>query len=429
MPVSCRDATFQSDLPVRHHPRGRHSALVDGASKTACRETPAGRPGGIFRQGNTSGAPEGGRLYLAKLSIGRIGLLLSTALLLIWTFGGGIDYLHRLWQPAGLDPIWAGIGLIFSVSLISGLIELPLGIWNTFVLEERFGFNRTTPMRFIKDLLLQLLLALVLGVPLLWAILWLMNMGDFWWLAGWAVWMGFMLMMIWIYPTLIAPIFNRFTPLEDGELKARIEQLLRRCGFASKGIFIMDGSKRSGHGNAYFTGFGSNKRIVFYDTLAERLEVDEMEAVLAHELGHFKRRHVLKHLLFSTVMALLGFALLGWLAAAPWFYQSLGVNAQGNALALLLFMLVLPVFTQFLQPLIAILSRRHEFEADDFAVEQTAAEPLIGALTKLYRENANTLTPDPIYSAFHDSHPPAPVRVAHLSSKISIDSTPDESVL
>ncbi|MCW8903907.1 M48 family metallopeptidase [Sedimenticola sp.] len=355
----------------------------------------------------------------AKLDIGHIDLFIGTGLLLLWTLGGGIDFLHRQWQLWPADPIWSGIALIFSVSLISALLELPLAIWNTFVLETRFGFNRTTARRFITDLLLQLLLALLLGIPLLWVILWLMDRaGDTWWLAAWAVWMSFMLLMLWIYPTLIAPIFNKFTPLEEGPLKQRIQSLLERCGFTSKGIFIMDGSKRSGHGNAYFTGFGNNKRIVFYDTLAESLEGNEMEAVLAHELGHFKRRHVLKHLLLSTAMSLVGFALLGWLAGQSWFYQSLGVNGQSNALALLLFMLALPVFSQFLQPVMATMSRRHEFEADDFAVEQAGAAPMIQALVKLYRENASTLTPDPLYSAFHDSHPPAPVRVAHLSAKI-----------
>jgi len=364
----------------------------------------------------------------AKLTIGHISLLIGTGLLLLWTLGGGIDFLHRQWQQWPVDPVWGGIGLIFSVSLISALLELPLGIWNTFVLEARFGFNRTTVKRYISDLLLQLLLALLLGTPLLWVILWLMDQaGSTWWLAAWAVWMGFMLLMLWIYPTLIAPIFNRFTPLEEGPLKQRIQNLLERCGFTSNGIFIMDGSKRSGHGNAYFTGFGNNKRIVFYDTLAESLEGNEMEAVLAHELGHFKRRHVLKHLLLSSVMSLIGFALLGWLAEQSWFYQSLGVNGQSNALALLLFMLALPVFSQFLQPAMATMSRRHEFEADDFAVEQAGAVPMIQALVKLYRENASTLTPDPLYSAFHDSHPPAPVRVAHLSAKIQPVPTEEEA--
>lgn len=358
----------------------------------------------------------------AKIRIGRLELIYSTFLLLAWTLGGGIELLDQLWRELSLGAMLSGVGLILSLSLLSGALELPFSLWQTFVLEERFGFNKTTLKRYILDLLLQLMLMLLLAVPLLWAVLALMeSAGAFWWLAAWAVLISFMLMMTWIYPTLIAPLFNKFTPLEEGELKTRIDDLLKRCGFSSKGIFIMDGSKRSGHGNAYFTGFGKNKRIVFFDTLAESLEGDEMEAVLAHELGHFKRRHVLKHLVLTTLFTLVGFALLGWLAQQPWFYQSLGVSGQSNALALLLFMLIIPVFTQFLQPVMALLSRRHEFEADDFAVAQAGAEPMIRALVKLYRENASTLTPDPLYSAFHDSHPPASVRVAHLSANIAVN--------
>lgn len=355
-----------------------------------------------------------------KIAIGRLELIYGALLLLLWTLGGGIAWLNDLLSGFRLGPIATGITLILGFSFISGLLELPFSLWRTFVVEQRFGFNRTTPMRFVQDLGLQILLGLLLGVPLLFAILWLMEKaGGYWWLAAWMVMMGFMLLMTWLYPTLIAPLFNKFTPLEDGELKQRIQNLLGRCGFSSNGIFVMDGSRRSGHGNAYFTGFGKNKRIVFFDTLVESLSQDEMEAVLAHELGHFKRRHVLKHLLLTAAMSLTGFYLLGWLSHAPWFYQALGVNDQSNAMALLLFMLVIPAFTQFLIPLISLMSRRHEFEADDFAAEQTGAEPMIRALVKLYRENANTLTPDPLYSAFHDSHPPAPVRIGHLSGKMA----------
>ncbi|MES9906020.1 MAG: M48 family metallopeptidase [Sedimenticola sp.] len=356
---------------------------------------------------------------LAKSSLGRIELVYGTLLLLIWTLGGGIDLLNQLWLRTSLDTVLTGIGLILSLSLVSGLLELPFSLYSTFVLEERFGFNKTTAKRYLLDMLLQMMLSLLIGVPLLWAILWLMDgAGDYWWFAAWALLIGFMLLMTWIFPTLIAPLFNKFIPLEEGELKDRIVGLLKRCGFSGNGIFIMDGSKRSGHGNAYFTGFGRNKRVVFYDTLAESLEVDEMEAVLAHELGHFKRRHIIKHLVLTAAMTLAGLALLGWMAEQPWFYSALGVNGDSNALALLLFMLVIPVFTQFLEPLMAMMSRKHEFEADDFAVEQAGAEPMIRALVKLYRENASTLTPDPLYSAFHDSHPPASVRVANLSAKI-----------
>ena len=356
----------------------------------------------------------------AKIRLGRLHLLYGSLLLLSLTLGGVIDGLDRLWDAAGFSELTTGAVLVGSVLLLLALLDLPFALWRTFVLEARFGFNRTTGGRFLLDLLLQMLLAIVLGLPLLLAILWLMQeAGDFWWLAAWMVWIAFMLLVTWIYPTLIAPLFNKFTPLQDGELKQRIQRLLQRCGFASKGIFVMDGSRRSGHGNAYFSGFGRNKRIVFFDTLVASLEHDEMEAVLAHELGHYKRRHVIKQLILGMLSTLLGLALLGWLAEQTWFYPSLGVQRSSDAAALLLFVLVSPVFTQFLQPLMALLSRRYEFEADRFAREQTSAEPLIRALVKLYRENASTLTPDPLYSAFHDSHPPAPVRVARLSSTIA----------
>ncbi len=354
---------------------------------------------------------------LAKVALARLELVYGGLLLLLFTLGGGIDLLDRLWRNAGLDPLLVGVGLILSVFFLFGLLELPFSLWRTFVLESRFGFNRITPGRYLLDLLLQTLLGLVIGVPLLWVVLWLMQeAGQLWWLYAWLVWIGFMLLMTWIYPVLIAPLFNKFTPLADGPLKQRIHRLLNRCGFASKGIFIMDGSKRSGHGNAYFTGFGKQKRIVFYDTLMEGLDEDEMEAVLAHELGHFKHHHIIKQLLLTMLLSLLGMALLGWLANQPWFYQGLGVSRASNALALLLFLLVSPVFSQFLQPLMARFSRRYEYQADAFARTTTGAEPLIRALVKLYRENASTLTPDPLYSAFHDSHPPAPLRVAHLKS-------------
>ena len=354
---------------------------------------------------------------LARIRLDRLELVYSALLLLALTLGGGVNLLDRLWLASGLGPLAAGVGLILSLFLALGVLELPFTAWRTFIVEARFGFNRTTVGRFLLDLLLQTLLALALGTPLLGAILWLMQeAGSYWWLAGWAVWIGFMLLMTWIYPTLIAPLFNRFTPLEEGELKQRIQRLLERCGFASKGIFVMDGSRRSGHGNAYFTGFGRQKRIVFYDPLMESLAPEEMEAVLAHELGHFRHHHILKQLLLGAVITLAGMALLGWLAREPWFYQALGVDRQGDAPALALFLLVVPVFTQFLQPLLSRLSRRYEFQADDFARRETGAEPLIRALVKLYRDNASTLTPDPLYSAFHDSHPPASERVAHLQA-------------
>ena len=357
---------------------------------------------------------------LAKSRVARLDLPYGALLLLAFTLGGGIDALDHWWQGQVADPLWAGIGLVLSLMLLIGLLDLPFSLYRTFVVEARFGFNRNTPGRFAIDLLLQGGLLLLIGTPLLWMVLWLMGTaGELWWLAAWLVWSGFTLLISWLYPRVIAPLFNRFTPLPEGELRERIQALLQRCGFASDGIFVMDGSRRSGHGNAYFTGLGRQKRIVFFDTLVESLDDDEMEAVLAHELGHFKRRHVFKQLLLSSLLALLGLALLGWLAQQAWFYQGFGVTRAGDATALLLFLLVTPVFSQFLSPLLALLSRRYEFEADDFARQQTGAEPLVRALVKLYRENASTLTPDPLYSAFHDSHPPAAVRVAHLSPKLA----------
>jgi len=356
---------------------------------------------------------------LARLGLERWELALGTLLLLGWTLGGGLGWLDGAIGRLGLDPLWAGVALILGVILIGGLIELPLSIWRTFGIEQRFGFNRTTAAGFVKDKLLGVLLLLVLGGPLVAVILWLMGgAGPYWWLWAWLVWMGFSLFITWAYPIWIAPLFNRFEPLADQSLRTRLEALLQRCGFRSNGMFVMDGSRRSAHGNAYFTGFGPNKRIVFFDTLLEGLDVDEVEAVLAHELGHFKRRHIVKMLLLSSGLSLLGLALLGWLSQQPWFYNDLGVERTSPALALALFMFVLPVFSVFVSPLLAQLSRRHEYEADDFAAAQTDPRHLISGLVKMYRDNASTLTPDPLYSAFHHSHPPAPLRIAHLSSKI-----------
>ena len=355
---------------------------------------------------------------LARLGVERWDLIISTLVLLAWTLGGGLDWLDRGIGALGLPPLWHGVSLLLVIVLIGGLIELPLSIWSTFGIEQRFGFNRTTPGRFIKDRLLGVLLTLLLGVPLLVVVLTLMDSaGPYWWLWAWLVWMAFSLFITWAYPIWIAPIFNKFKPLDDAALRTRLEDLLKRCGFRSSGMFVMDGSQRSAHGNAYFTGFGSNKRIVFFDTLLDGLEANEVEAVLAHELGHFKRRHVIKMLAISSLLALLGLALLGWLAQQAWFYADLGVTRASPAMALALFMLVLPAFTLFLSPLLAQLSRRHEFEADDFAAEQTNPAHLISGLVKMYRDNASTLTPDPLYSAFYHSHPPAPVRIAHLQDR------------
>ncbi|HEY9198295.1 MAG TPA: M48 family metallopeptidase [Gammaproteobacteria bacterium] len=355
---------------------------------------------------------------IAKTRQGRIELLYDTALLLVWTLGGGLALLNELVNSFGWNPLASGVVVIMAFFFIGSLLDVPFAAWSTFGLETRFGFNRTTPALFIGDLLKQALLLLLIGTPLIALILWLMQVaGSYWWLYVWAVWIGFSLLMMWAYPAFIAPLFNKFAPLDNAALRSRIEALLSRCGFHSDGIFVMDGSRRSGHGNAYFTGLGRNKRIVFFDTLVHALEPDEIEAVLAHELGHFKRKHVQKRLSGLMLLSLGGLALLGWLAQQPAFYQGLGVPEPALHMALLLFMLSAPVFSLFLQPLFSRLSRQHEFEADNYAAEQTGATYLISALVKLYRENASTLTPDPLYSAFHDSHPPAPVRVARLGAR------------
>lgn len=355
---------------------------------------------------------------LAKGKVATASHLVTAALLLLFTLGGGIDRLAALWNLTELSPILAGTGLILSTLLLMQLIELPLGVYQTFSVEQRFGFNRTTARQYLKDLGLQLLLTLALGVPLLALLLWVMSsLGSAWWIWAWAILMGFSILMSWAFPTFIAPLFNKFTPLQDQPLRQRIETLLDRCGFHSKGIFVMDGSRRSGHGNAYFTGIGNNKRIVFFDTLLNTLDHDEVEAVLAHELGHFKRKHVLKMLVASSAVTFTGFAILGWLSNQDWFYSGLGVSVPSDAAALLLFILISPVFTVFLQPILAYFQRRHEFEADDYAAGQTRPSFLISALVKLYRDNASTLTPDPLYSAFHYSHPPAAIRIANLSTK------------
>lgn len=353
-----------------------------------------------------------------KAKLANLDRIVSLVILLGLTLGGGIEAIQNFWTSLNLSPIFLGCGLIFSVMLLTQLLELPLSIYQTFVIEQRYGFNRNTPAQFVKDLILQTLLMLALGGALLSLILWVMgSVGQYWWVLAWALMMGFSFLMSWVFPTVIAPLFNKFSPLEEGSLKARIESLLNRCGFKSKGIFVMDGSRRSGHGNAYFTGMGSSKRIVFFDTLVESLNQDELEAVLAHELGHFKRKHTLKMLGTSTVITLIGFFLLGWLSSQDWFYAGLGVSTHSDATALLLFMMVAPIFSSFLQPIMAAVQRKYEFEADDFAALHADARFLIAALVKLYRENASTLTPDPLYAAFHYSHPPAAIRIGNLHTK------------
>jgi len=351
---------------------------------------------------------------VARTRFGRISLVVEIVVLLGLTFGGALQALHDFWVTQTEGLIY-GLALIFSTMAVSGLIDLPLSLYRQFVIEEKFGFNRMTFKLFLTDLVKQTALGIVIGAPVILAVLWLMaQMGALWWIDVWLFWCGFNLLILFIYPTWIAPIFNKFAPLDDVPLKARIEALLQRCGFATSGLFVMDGSKRSSHGNAYFTGFGKTKRIVFFDTLLGRLQPTEVEAVLAHELGHFKHRHVIKRIVLLFALSLGFLAALGQLIEAPWFFKGLGVIAQNTTLALILFSLVAPVFAFMLTPLMSLLSRRHEFEADRYAAEHASADDLVHALVKLYEDNASTLTPDPVHSLFYDSHPPAALRIARL---------------
>ena len=356
---------------------------------------------------------------LAKARLGLVEMALGSTLLLAWTLLGGLSALNQLllsWLDAGMLQ---QLALLAAFALISAALELPLGWYQTFVLEQGFGFNKMTPRLWLQDLLKSSLIGALIGLPIAALILWMMAAsGGLWWLWAWGVWMGFNLLLLVIYPTLIAPLFNKFTPLEDATLKERVTALMQRCGFSAKGLFVMDGSKRSAHANAYFTGFGAAKRVVFFDTLLARLSAAEVDAVLAHELGHFKHRHILKRMVTLFAMSLAGFALLGWLAQQAWFYTGLGVqpNLTGanDALALLLFMLAMPVFSFFIAPIFAQLSRQHEFEADAYAVAQTSGTDLASALLKLFEDNASTLTPDPLYVAFYYSHPGASERLARM---------------
>jgi len=354
---------------------------------------------------------------LAKLKFGHISGIFGLLLFALWTVGGGLAWLDLLLRNLlALSPLAHGITLMLVFMLIGSLLELPLSLHSTFRIEARFGFNRTTLATFFTDMLKQGALLLIIGTPLLALILWLMaQAGSAWWLYAWLVWGGFSLLMLWLYPTLIAPLFNKFNPLDDGEVKQRIEALLTRCNFSNGGLFVMDGSRRSAHGNAYFTGFGNNKRIVFFDTLLKQLTPLQIEAVLAHELGHFKHKHIVQRIVLSLTMALAGFALLGWLGSQPWLFAAFGIADYSNAMLLLLFMLLLPWFTFWLTPLMNLLSRRHEFQADDYACSHSSGEALAEGLITMYEENAATLTPDPLWSAWHDSHPPAPVRIDHLA--------------
>lgn len=360
----------------------------------------------------------------AKTRLVYSSTLMHVLFLLILTLGGGLNVLADFWANRLTDPIEQGIALIISTVLLLSVAEIPFSYYRTFVIEQQFGFNKMTPAMFFSDLTKQYALGLLLGAPLLLCILWLMErMGDNWWFYAWLAWVGFNLFLLAIYPSWIAPLFNKFSPLENASLKTRIEHLLHKCGFKSSGLFVMDGSRRSSHGNAYFTGFGRTKRIVFFDTLLSRLEPTEVEAVLAHELGHFKRHHVIKRIILSFIASLVFLWLLGYLMQQEWFYQGLGVSVTSvpaTAMALLLFFLIMPIFTFLLHPLSSLYSRRHEFEADEYAAQNASAADLIRALVKLYQDNAATLTPDPIHSAFYDSHPPAAIRIAQLKKLISV---------
>lgn len=352
---------------------------------------------------------------LAKQRFARYRIMYEALLLLVFTLGGGLNLLAALSMKFSETPITQGVLLIALFTVVSTLISLPLDAYATFKLEARFGFNRSTVATFIGDRIKGLLVGAVIGVPLLYAVIYLMGItGSFWWLWVWLLWLGFSMLMLWAFPKWIAPLFNKFDPLPEGRLKEQIENLLGRTGFKSKGIFVMDGSKRSGHGNAYFTGLGANKRIVFYDTLLEDMQPDEVEAVLAHELGHFKHKHIIKQMLITFVLALAVLYVLGQLMPQAAFYQSLGVHYPSHAMALLLFLLVLPVFTFPFSPLASLVSRRNEFEADRYAAATSSAQSLIAALTKLYRSNAASLVSDKWYSRFYDSHPGARERVAAL---------------
>ena len=362
---------------------------------------------------------------LAKARLGLLDMALGAAVLVGWTLMGGLDLLNQAllgWLGGGMAQ---QLALLAAFALISGLIDLPLSLAQTFGVEQRFGFNQMTWKLWLSDLLKSALVGTLIGLPIAALILWLMGAaGPLWWLWAWGAWMGFNVLLMWIYPSFIAPLFNRFQPLQDEALKARVTALMQRCGFAAKGLFVMDGSRRSAHANAYFTGFGTAKRVVFYDTLLQQLTPAEVEAVLAHELGHFKHRHIAQRMAGLFALSLAGFALLGWLSTRGWFYTGLGVvpnlsldgAAPNDALALLLFLLAVPVFSFFIAPLMAQWSRRHEFQADAYAMAQADGGALASALLKLYQDNASTLTPDPLYVKYYYSHPPATERLARLPS-------------
>ena len=361
---------------------------------------------------------------VAQTRFGMLELAWGGILVLAWTLLGGLSWLNQ-WLQSFMQPGLAQqVALLAAFAIVGTVIDLPFALYKTFVIEQRFGFNKVTPKLWLQDMVKSLVVGAVIGIPLATLIVWMMGAtGSLWWLWTWGVWMGFNLLMLVLYPTVIAPWFNKFQPLNNAELTERVTRLMVRCGFRSKGFYVMDGSKRSAHANAYFTGFGASKRVVFYDTLLAQLTAEEVDAVLAHELGHFKHRHIIKRIVSMFGLSLLGFALLGWLSAQTWFYVGLGVmpNLRGanDALALILFMMVLPMFSTFVEPLFAQVSRKHEFEADAYAVAQTSGDDLASALLKLYKDNASTLTPDPVYVKFYYSHPPATERLGRMQKNVA----------
>lgn len=353
----------------------------------------------------------------AKLIVNHFEIIFSSFVLLLWTIGGGLNALDDFITSKLSSEILIGTAFILSIMLIGTLIDLPFSLYKTFIVEQKFDFNKMDAKTFISDLLKEVILTVIISAPIIMLILYLMgNMGGYWWLFAWIALLLITLVMYWIYPIFIAPIFNKFTPLKDKELKTSIEDLLKKSGFKSNGIFVMDGSKRSSHSNAYFTGIGKNKRIVFFDTILKNMSNDEILAILAHELGHFYHKHIIKRMLNSSIISLILLAILGFLINKTWFYHGLGVLNPSNYTALVLFMITAPVFSFFISPIFNHISRKHEFQADAFAAKQTKVEYLISALVKLYKENAATLTPDSIYSMYHDSHPNASIRINNLKN-------------
>lgn len=352
---------------------------------------------------------------LMGLKLERSGIIVGAILPLLWTIGGGLQQLDEFWSHSRLSVPGHAIALILSLMAITYVIELPLAIWRTFVIEQHFGFNHSSVGLFIADRAREILVTVLLATPLIGAMVWLVNTQVYWWLDVWLLWLGFSLLILWLYPIVIAPLFNHFRHLDDPQLQQRIEALLHRVGFQAREIFVVDGSRRSSHGNAYFTGLGRNKRIVFYDTLLRTLNHDEIMAVLTHELGHFHHAHIRKRLTTMALVSLAILSLLAWLSTHPWFYQGLGVSRSGGDMLLALFLVCAPPLADFFQPLTKYLNRRDEYQADAFAARHNLARPLSDALIKLYQDNATTLTPDPLYATFHESHPTAADRIGQLS--------------